>query len=69
MSESKVVQLHLDENGLPYMDFNDINDLNSNNINKSFGIPKEIPDSKKTAIGRAKEEEILKNTLILMKKK
>ncbi|ALS84388.1 AbiH family protein [Staphylococcus aureus] len=60
MPKNKVVQLHLGDNGLPYMDFNDIYVPNSDKFKKSFGIPTETPDSQKIAIGLLKEKEILK---------
>ncbi|MGG6840329.1 UNVERIFIED_CONTAM: bacteriophage abortive infection AbiH family protein [Mammaliicoccus sciuri] len=68
MTKSKVVQLHLDDNGLPYMDFNDIYVPNSNKIKKTFGIPTKIPNSEKIPIGLVKEKKILKRHININEK-
>ncbi|MBZ5395602.1 hypothetical protein [Staphylococcus aureus] len=68
MTKSKVVQLHLDDNGLPYMDFNDIYVPNSNKIKKTFGISTKIPNSEKIPIGLVKEKKILKRHININEK-
>ena len=66
VSKTKILQLHVNDNGLPYMDFNNIYNSN-NNFEKSFGNSTEIPDSYKIAIGLIKERRILENNINSLK--
>lgn len=59
VSKNNIAQLHVDDNNLPYMDFNNTYTPN-NNFKKGVGLPTEIPESEKIPIGLEKEEEILK---------
>lgn len=64
VSKNNIVQLHVGNNGLPYMDFNDTYVPNNNNFKKVFGFDiEEIANSQKIAIGLEKEKEILKRQI------
>src|SRR5699024_4459164 len=63
VSKNNTVQLHVGNNGLPYMDFNDTY-VSNNNFKKSFGFDiEEMANSQKIPIGLEKEKEILKRQI------